>query len=111
MARFGNNSRLSIKDLFQANTRPDRVSRRKNPGELRANGYVVEAAIPLSDLRFNPFRAAERRGDFGATHGGSDGTSTRLRTYWNNQDTGRVDDAVSELIVEPKNWGGLLFTK
>jgi hypothetical protein len=89
----------------------DVLSDAKITVKLRANGYVVEAVIPLTDLGLNPFKGPGRGGDFGATHGGSGGTSTRLRTYWNNQQTGLVDDAVSELMMQPKNWGELLFTK
>jgi hypothetical protein len=75
----------------------------------RGDGYVVEAAIPLAALGFRPSDGLLLRGDFGATHGGPDGLSTRLRTYWNNQHTGLVDDAVFELMMEPKNWGELQF--
>jgi hypothetical protein len=75
----------------------------------RANGYVVEAAIPLATLGLKPSAGLNLRGDFGATHGGADGTTTRLRTYWNNQHTGLVDDAVYELMMEPQNWGELQF--
>ena len=75
----------------------------------RKNGYVVEAAIPLADLGFTPSAGLNLTGDFGATHGGAGGTRTRLRTYWNNQHTGLVDDAVFELQMEPKNWGKMTF--
>ncbi len=75
----------------------------------RDSGYVVEVALPLSDLGFKPFAGLSLRGDFGATHGGTGGTRTRLRTYWNNQHTGLVDDAVFELKMEPKYWGELQF--
>ena len=54
-------------------------------------------------------RASSVAGDFGVTHGGPDGGRTRLRTYWNNQHTGIVDDVVFELQMEPKNWGVLEF--
>ena len=75
----------------------------------RTDGYVVEAVIPLSTLNFRPAAGLLLHGDFGATHGGADGLRTRLRTYWSNQDTGLVDDAVFELRMEPKNWGELEF--
>ncbi|MDA0838600.1 MAG: hypothetical protein O3B01_10575 [Planctomycetota bacterium] len=48
-------------------------------------------------------------GDIGATHGDPSGTDTRLRTYWNNQSTGIVDDEVFELKLEPSKWGQLVF--
>jgi len=77
--------------------------------KMRGNGYVVEAAIPLTALGFQAAPGLTLAGDFGATHGGTGGTRTRLRTYWNNQHTGLVDDAVFELMLEPKNWGELNF--
>lgn len=51
------------------------------------------------------------RGDLGVTHGGAGGERTRLRSYWSNQQTGIVDDAVFELKMEPANWGELTFTR
>jgi hypothetical protein len=75
----------------------------------RDNGYLVEAAIPLSALGFKPAEGQTRRGDLGVTYGGEGGGRTRLRVYWNNQHTGIVDDAVFELMMEPKNWGELQF--
>lgn len=75
----------------------------------RDNGYCVEAAIPFASLEWKPTDGEVARGDFGATHGGPDGSRTRLRTYWNNQHTGIVDDAVFELMMEPQNWGELQF--
>ncbi len=71
--------------------------------------YVVEAAVPLARLGLQPVDGLTLRGDFGVTHGDPAGQRTRLRTYWTNQHTGIVDDAVFELQMEPKNWGQLLF--
>jgi hypothetical protein len=71
--------------------------------------YVVEAAIPLRDLGLAPMPGQRLAGDFGATHGDRSGTKTVLRTYWNNQATGQVADDVAELIMEPRNWGTLIF--
>ena len=75
----------------------------------RGDGYVVEAAIPLAALGLAPSDGLALRGDFGATHGDPAGQRTRLRTYWSNQHTGIVDDAVFELQMEPKNWGEIVF--
>ena len=72
-------------------------------------GYVVEAAIPLSALGLRPSGGLKLRGDVGVTHAGPGGQRTRLRTYWSNQKTGIVDDAVFELMMEPRNWGELTF--
>jgi hypothetical protein len=49
------------------------------------------------------------RGDFGATHGDKSGKDTLLRTHWNNQSTGLVNDEVFELRMEPANWGEITF--
>ena len=72
-------------------------------------GYVVEAAIPLSTLGIKLQDAMTLTGDFGVTHGDAGGQRTRLRSYWSNQATGIVDDAVFELKMEPKNWGKILL--
>jgi hypothetical protein len=74
-----------------------------------AKGYVVEAAIPLAVLGLKPADGLKLKGDFGVTHGDPAGTRTRLRSYWSNQHTGIVDDAVFELMMEPKNWGTIQF--
>ncbi|MBC8066054.1 MAG: hypothetical protein H7Y17_14575, partial [Chlorobia bacterium] len=71
--------------------------------------YLVEAAIPLTALELKLTSGLTLRGDFGVTHGDPAGKRTRLRTYWSNQHTGIVDDAVFELMLEPKNWGELNF--
>jgi hypothetical protein len=36
---------------------------------------------------------------------------TRLRSYWSNQHTGIVDDAVDELMMRPAYWGEIQFTR
>jgi hypothetical protein len=74
-------------------------------------GYLVEAAIPWSDLGFTPVEGTKYRGDIGATHGNEGGTRTALRTYWSNQETGLVADAVFEVKLVPKNWGDFVFQK
>lgn len=75
----------------------------------RGGGYIVEAAIPLTALDFKPAPGLSLRGDFGVTHGDLAGARTRLRSYWSNQETGIVDDAVYELMMQPGNWGEILF--
>jgi hypothetical protein len=75
------------------------------------SGYIVEAAIPLSVLGFKPEAGLNVRGDLGVTYGDPAGHRTRQRTYWSNQHTGIVDDAVFELMMEPSNWGEMSFDK
>jgi len=74
-------------------------------------GYTVEASIPWKALGFTPQAGATYRGDFGVTYGNESGTRTRLRSYWNNQETGLVDDAVFEVMMAPANWGNIVFQK
>lgn len=71
--------------------------------------YVVEAAIPLAALGLKITNDLVLRGDFGATHGDKTGLDTALRTHWNNQQTGLVNDEVFELRMEPQNWGNIRF--
>lgn len=73
-------------------------------------GTVVEAAIPLSSLGLKPSEGLTLRGDVGVTYGDQAGQRTRLRSYWSNQQTGIVDDAVAELMMQPRNWGELKLT-
>ena len=75
----------------------------------QGKGYTVEAAIPWAALGWKPVAGLVLRGDLGVTHGDPAENRTRLRTYWSNQQTGIVDDAVYELQMEPKNWGEIAF--
>ena len=74
-----------------------------------ADSYTLEAAIPLASLGLTPGQGATLSGDLGVTFGNESGR-TRLRSYWSNQHTGIVDDAVFEIQTEPKNWGVFKFT-
>ena len=74
----------------------------------QGQSYVVEAMIPLKALEVTLSDGLVLHGDFGATHGDT-GNRTRLRSYWSNEHTGITDDAVFELMMEPKNWGELTF--
>jgi len=77
--------------------------------DAQGKRYVVEAAIPLVSLGLSGKDGLAIRGDFGATHGDPAGTDTLLRTHWNNQSTGLVNDEVFELKMEPANWGEIIF--
>ncbi len=68
-----------------------------------------EIAVPLATLRLKPFAGMKLSGDFGATQGTPVGDDTLLRTCWNNQETGLVNDEVFELKMEPKNWCQITF--
>jgi hypothetical protein len=71
--------------------------------------YIVEAAIPLASLDFEPAPGLVLRGDFGATHSNNEGRDTALRTHWSNQNTGLVSDEVFELQMTPAAWGEIVF--
>ncbi len=77
--------------------------------QMRDRGYLVEAAIPLATLGLALKPGLTLSGDLGVTHGDPAGSDTVLRTYWNNQKTGIVNDEVFELMVEPKYWGEFFF--
>ena len=77
--------------------------------KVRGDRYVVEAAIPLAALDLKAADGLTLGGDFGVTHGDPGGGDTVLRTCWNNQHTGIVNDEVFELMLEPQNWGRLVF--
>jgi hypothetical protein len=77
--------------------------------DAQAKRYVVEAAIPLAALGLKITDGLALRGDFGATHGDKSGNDTMLRTHWNNQTTGIVNDEVFELRMEPANLGEITF--
>jgi outer membrane protein assembly factor BamB len=81
----------------------------KVSAKVDGNRYVVEAAIPLASLGLKLTDGLVLRGDFGATHGDRSGADTALRTHWNNQATGIVNDEVFELKMEPANWGEITF--
>ncbi len=76
----------------------------------RGDGYLVQAALPLAQLGIERLAKTTLRGDLGVTFGDQAGQRTRLRSYWSNQHTGIVDDAVFELAMEPAHWGELEFT-
>ena len=77
--------------------------------KTRADGYVIEAAIPLATLGIGNLTGRTLLGDFGATHSDPAGQDTVLRTFWSNQATGIVNDEVFELKMEPRNWAKLTF--
>ena len=47
--------------------------------------------------------------EFMYARGDKSGSDTLLRTHWNNQSTGLVNDEVFELRMELITWGELLF--
>jgi len=77
--------------------------------DAKGKRYTVEAAIPLAALGLAPAAGLTLSGDLGVTFGDQDGKDTILRSYWSNQATGLVADEVYELMLEPRNWGKIIF--
>jgi hypothetical protein len=70
-------------------------------------GYVVEAAVPLAELRWAPKPGATYKADLGAISGDDAGTINLFRNYWSNQATGLVNDVPGEIMLTPALWGNL----
>ncbi|HZK80127.1 MAG TPA: hypothetical protein VFC46_03650, partial [Humisphaera sp.] len=73
------------------------------------NHYVVEAAIPLSDLGLKPAENLRLKLDWGLLVTDADGNAVTKRMYWANQATGIVADVPSEARLAPDMWGYVLF--
>jgi len=74
-----------------------------------AEGYRVEAAIPLEALGLKAPAAKTLEIDFGVLYGDPAGTMTMLRSYWSNQATGLVNDVPGEIMLTPNLWGTARF--
>jgi hypothetical protein len=71
--------------------------------------YVVEAAIPLTELGITLQPGLKLRGDLGVTYSDPEGKDTNLRVYWSNKATGIVADEVEELKMQPALWGEFIL--
>lgn len=89
----------------------DRVTQLENVDihvRQEAGGYEVQARIPLQALGLPPSGTpANLLGDFGVIYGDEDGRINILRSYWNNQETGLVNDVPGETMIEPSSWAPL----
>ncbi len=100
--------REDVEDLFQQTCLTLWQERAKfDPEKGEFAGWAC--AIALAALGLVPAKGLKLRGDLGATFGDPAGRDTILRSHWNNQATGLVADEVYELMLEPKNWGVILF--
>ncbi len=75
---------------------------------LGADGYRVDAAIPLTALGLVLKPGLTLRGDVGIIASDSAGTSNAARVYWSNKSTNLVSDLPSEAWLYPAAWGELL---
>lgn len=71
----------------------------------RANGYTVEAAVPLKTLGFDPQPGKSYKLDLGVIYSDATGTTRALRMYWANKATGLVNDIPGEIMPTPNLWG------
>ncbi len=74
----------------------------------RANGYALEAAIPLADLGLAADSSATLRGDLGVVFSDSIG-GRELRLYHYNKKTEMVADLTTEATLQPAEWGNIHF--
>ena len=70
-----------------------------------ANGYTLEASIPLADLGIAPDSADTLRGDVGVIFADETGANRSLRLYYYNQHTGMTADLTTEATLQPGEWG------
>lgn len=83
------------------------VSRLNRPAftrpEKTVNFEVIEVAIPLSVLGWDPRSLPETTGDIGVLIGQSGATVERI--YWHNKAAGIIADIPSEAMIMPAYWG------
>ncbi|MDR1305263.1 MAG: hypothetical protein LBK76_08590 [Verrucomicrobiales bacterium] len=73
--------------------------------------YVVEAAIPLSDLGVSAAAGDVWRGDVGVIFADVSGRNRALRAYYYNQKTTLTEDLTTEATLQPAEWGELRLEK
>lgn len=93
----------------------DRVTEIKSAKILVQQGegtYTVIVSVPLAELGLpQAGQSAELLGDFGVIYGDNAGSMDLLRSYWSNQATGLVNDVPGEIMISPRLWGTLKFSK
>ena len=67
--------------------------------------YILEVAIPLEALAFDPKAGQKLKGDFGVIWSGPMGQRNAARCYWSNKAAGIVSDLPSEIRINPNMWG------
>jgi len=90
----------------------DRVTQLSKPRLVTAGGdgrYVLEAAIPLSELDLKITPGLRLKLDWGVLVSGPDGTEVLRRDYWANKATTITADAPSEAELHPNLWGHVRF--
>jgi hypothetical protein len=75
--------------------------------DRKNDGYILEAAVPLKDMGFQPVPGSFTRGDLGVIFSDPGGSRNVLRIYYANKDTAIVNDIPSEARLEPQKWGAI----
>lgn len=70
-----------------------------------ANGYTLEASVPLAVLGIDPASTESLRGDVGVVFSDASGRDRTERLYYYNKQTGTVSDLTSEATLSPREWG------
>jgi hypothetical protein len=76
-----------------------------------ANGYDLEAAIPLTSLGFTFPEGRTISGDVGVLFSDDTGTKCLLRRYWSNRNTNVAADLPSETRLQPQEWGPVVVER
>ena len=90
----------------------DRVRRLADAKVVTApakGGYLVEVAVPWSDLGVKPTPGLRCSGDVGVLSADPGGTTTVSRHYWSNKATGLVNDVPGEADLTPALWGSFVL--
>ncbi len=85
--------------------RVERIVDAKVAVAITADGYDLEAAIPLDKLGWEFPVSRTTRGDVGILFSDDTGTKCMLRRYWSNRNTNMVADLPSEARLQPGEWG------
>lgn len=72
-----------------------------------AQGYTLEASVPLAQLGI-PLAATDTlEGDVGVVYADETGANRSLRLYYYNPDTAMTADLTTEATLQPGNWGDI----
>lgn len=88
--------------------RVERLAEAKVAVTRTADGYELEAAIPLERLGRELLAGRTIRGDVGILFSDDTGTECVLRSYWSNRNTNMTSDLPSEAKLQPVEWGTVL---
>ena len=75
--------------------------------KVEKDGYVLEAAIPWSDLGVTPKPGLAMLGDVGVIYGNEGGNKNAIRYMWADKspEVSINNDIPSEIRIHPNQWG------